>query len=71
VRFDSAKGTFTLTFSSDSGIKEPTEIFVPTIQFPNGAHIDALGLKVVSNRQGIIELLAETPGEKVVRLTRA
>lgn len=71
VRFDSARGTFTLAFAADSRIKEPTEIFVPTIQFPNGVHIDAPGLKVVSNRQGIVELLAEASGDKVVRLTRA
>jgi hypothetical protein len=71
VHFDSAKGIFTLTFHADGNITEPTEIFVPTLQFPNGVHIDAPGLKTVSNRQGIVELLAENSDEKVVRLTRA
>jgi hypothetical protein len=71
VHFDAATGIFTLTFAADSSIKQPTEIFVPTIQFANGVHIDAPGLKVLSNRQGIVELLAEASGEKVVRLTRA
>jgi len=70
VHFDSAKGTFTLTFAADSSIKEPTEIFVPTVQFSNGVHIDAPGLKIVSNRQGVVEILAENSGEKRIVLSR-
>jgi len=71
VHFDAANSVFTLTFAADSSITEPTEFFVPAIHFPNGASVDAPGLKLVSNRQGIVELLAETSGEKVVRLRRA
>jgi hypothetical protein len=71
VTFDSARGVFTLVFDAEPNISAPTEIFVPTIQFPNGVKIAAGGgLKVVSNGQGVIELLAENSGEKVVRLTR-
>jgi hypothetical protein len=71
VLFDSTKAAFTLTFVADPAITEPTEIFVPTVHFPNGVKIAAPGLRIVSNRQGIVELLAENAGEKVVRLTRA
>jgi len=33
-------------------------------------HIDAPGLKIVSNRQGVVEILAENSGEKRIVLSR-
>ncbi|MGZ5960243.1 MAG: cellulase family glycosylhydrolase [Rhizomicrobium sp.] len=70
VKFDAAAGTFTLVFEADGNITTPTEVFVPAIHFPNGAKIDAPGCKVVTNGQGVVELLAQENGEKIVRITR-
>jgi len=70
VKFDAATGTFTLTFYADPKIVEPTEIFVPTIHFPRGIRIDAPGCRIVSNGQGIVELAADSAGERTVRISR-
>ncbi|MGZ5988220.1 MAG: glycoside hydrolase family 5 protein, partial [Rhizomicrobium sp.] len=70
VKFDAAAGTFTLVFEADGNISAPTEVFVPAIHFPNGAKIDAPGCKVVTNGQGVVELLAQENGQKIVRITR-
>jgi len=70
VKLDAATGTFTLTFYADPKIVEPTEIFVPTIHFPRGIRIDAPGCRIVSNGQGIVELAADSAGERTVRISR-
>jgi glycosyl hydrolase family 5 len=69
VKFDFEKGTFTLIFDADPNVAEPTEIYVPPVHFPNGAKIDAPGCHATTNGH-IVELSADTAGEKIVRLTR-
>jgi hypothetical protein len=69
ANFDAAAGTFTLVFDADPAIDGPTEIYVPPAHFPNGARIDAPGCKVVSNSRNIVELQAESAGERKVVLT--
>ncbi len=68
--FDAAAGTFTLVFDADPAIDGPTEIYVPTLHFPRGARVDAPGCKANVSGQ-LVELKADSPGEKTVRLSRA
>ncbi len=41
MRFDMARGSFTFSFRHDSAISEPTELFVPNSQFPDGYTVEA------------------------------
>jgi hypothetical protein len=70
VKFDSAKGIFTLNFDADDKIAEPTEIFVPAIQFPNGAKVDAPNCDAEWIGQTILQIRAKTPGPKSVVVTQ-
>ena len=40
MRFDAARGLFTFSFRHDSNLSEPTEIFVPNSQFPEGYTVE-------------------------------
>ena len=40
MRFDADRGLFTFSFRHDSDLTEPTEIFVPNMQFPDGYRVD-------------------------------
>lgn len=46
MRFDRISGTFTFTFDADAAIGEPTEVFLPKVQYPEDFAIDAPRLKV-------------------------
>lgn len=39
MRFDMARGSFTFSFRHDSALTEPTEIFVPNSQYPEGYEV--------------------------------
>ena len=39
IDFDYRKGVFLFEFKGDAAIKEPTEIFLPGLQYPNGCEI--------------------------------
>ena len=40
MRFDRQRGLFTFSFRHDSAITEPTELFVPNSQFPDGYRVE-------------------------------
>ncbi len=40
TRFDRGRGLFTFSFRHDSAISEPTELFVPKAQFPDGYRVE-------------------------------
>jgi len=40
MRFDRRRGQFTFSFRHDSGVTEPTELFVPNSQFPDGYRVE-------------------------------
>ena len=40
MRFDMARGSFNFSFRHDSAISEPTELFVPNSQFPDGYTVE-------------------------------
>ena len=40
MRFDRARGVFTLSFRHDSAVTEPTELYVPNSQFPDGYRVE-------------------------------
>ena len=69
AKFDAADGTFTLVFDADPKIDAPTEIYVPTLHFPQGVKVVAPGCKTVTTGQ-LVELKAETAGPKTVTISR-
>ena len=40
MRFDRRRGLFTFSFRGDSSVTEPTELFVPNSQFPDGYRVE-------------------------------
>lgn len=40
MRFDPARGLFTFSFRHDNAIAEPTEIYIPNSQFPDGYRVE-------------------------------
>ena len=40
MRFDMASGSFTFSFRHNSDLTEPTEIFVPNLQYPEGYRVE-------------------------------
>ena len=40
MRFDMKRGLFTFSFRHDKGVTEPTEIFVPNSQYPDGYRVE-------------------------------
>jgi hypothetical protein len=58
MKFEREKGEFTFIYDADPAIKQPTEIFVPKLQFPDDF--------VVTAEQGIVSL---DPAAQLVRVT--
>jgi hypothetical protein len=70
VTFDARTSTFTLLFDADPGLPAPTEIYVPTIHFPNGAKVDAPNCDAEWIGQTILHLRAKSRGPKTVTVTQ-
>ncbi len=58
MSFDMRSGDFHLRFIPDPAIREPTEIFVPGIQYPEGFSLEASGCVAAERR-------SENPGDPV------
>ena len=56
MRFDADRGLFTFSFRHDSDLTEPTEIFVPNMQFPDGYRVDVSDgeYEIETNEQRVI-----------------
>jgi hypothetical protein len=70
VTFDARTSTFTLLFDADPGLPAPTEIYVPTIHFSNGAKVDAPNCDAEWIGQTILHLRAKSRGPKTVTVTQ-
>lgn len=72
VAFDKAGGVFRLVWDADPAIAEPTEVFVPGLQFPNGFDLDVQGDWEEAGEAGdqLLVVKARSAGRLELRLTR-
>jgi hypothetical protein len=68
IAFDDTTATFELVFEADPSIDAPTEIFIPSIHYPNGAQITAEKCSVTLHGN-IAELRAEHAGRCKVEVS--
>ncbi len=56
MRFDMASGAFTFSFRHDSDLTEPTELFVPNSQYPEGYRVEVSDgeFEVLADEQRVI-----------------
>jgi hypothetical protein len=72
MKFDLMSGLFVLVFEADPDIPEPTEIFVPALQYPRGYAIEAQGADIVEDREGQVVFLKARKKERLaVRISRS
>jgi Cellulase (glycosyl hydrolase family 5)/Glycoside hydrolase family 5 C-terminal domain len=72
MKFDRASGEFTFTFDADPAIASATEIFLPTVQYPQAFAMAAPGLTVEpSETSPCVSLRASKSGEHKVTVRRA
>ncbi|MDZ4739862.1 MAG: cellulase family glycosylhydrolase [Alphaproteobacteria bacterium] len=72
MSFDRASGEFTFTFDADPMIDAATEIYLPTVQYPEAFAISAPGLQVEpSETSPCVSLRATKSGEHKVTIRRA
>jgi hypothetical protein len=72
VRFDRASGVFEFTFDADPAIGAATEIYLPTVQYPEAFAIAAPGLEVApSQTSPCVFLRAAKAGTYKVTVKRA
>jgi len=70
MEFNRKKGIFTLRIEADGSIKQPTEIYIPEVHFPNGYNIEAPGLTITLEEKQILQLTADKSEEKVIKIVR-
>jgi hypothetical protein len=70
AKFDFATRTFTLVFDAEPNLPAPTEIYVPTIHFPNGAKVDAPNCDAEWIDRTILNVRAKSRGPKTVTVTQ-
>jgi hypothetical protein len=69
IEFKRKAGVFTLVFDADPTVGAPTEIFVPTVQYPGGFRVETSGPIVEEGREEqVVRLRATEPGEVTVRV---
>ncbi len=72
VRFDRASGVFEFSFEADPSIGAATEIYLPTVQYPDAFAIAAPGLEVMpSQTSPCVFLRATKAGTQKVTIKRA
>jgi hypothetical protein len=72
VKFDRASGVFSFTFDADPSIGAATEIYLPTVQYPDAFAIAAPGLEVMpSQTSPCVFLRATKVGAHTVTIKRA
>ncbi len=71
LEFRTKSGFFTLEYKSNPQVPEPTTIYVPRIQYPDGYEIEARGLSIGRDEANqLVFVKASTPGEYTVVITR-
>ena len=64
-------GEYRLKFLADSTIGEPTEIYIPKVQFPEGYNIDIKGSKTsYETEDNVIKIQANESKETVIIIKR-
>ncbi|MCY3780665.1 MAG: cellulase family glycosylhydrolase [Chloroflexi bacterium] len=69
--FDMARGAFSFSFRHDSGIGEPTEIFVPNSQYPEGYRVEVSDgeYEVLQDEQRLIYRHSDEVDRHTIRIT--
>jgi hypothetical protein len=71
VRFDREKSEFTFVYDADPEIKQPTEIFVPKLQFPDDFTVTAEnGVVHLNPESQLVTIAARIAGEQTITITR-
>ena len=69
MRFDLKRRRFRFAFNADPAIPEPTEIFVPRVQYPDGFEVRADGLEINRDDETrIIHARASRAGEYTIEI---
>ena len=73
MRFDRRRGDFRFRYVPDHAVSAPTEIFVPTLQFPHGFHVDVEGARIdIDGKDSLVLVWAdEDASEVIVRIRRS
>ncbi|MBU7014693.1 MAG: cellulase family glycosylhydrolase [Theionarchaea archaeon] len=69
MSFDLKKGRFLFEFDTDPTVDEPTEIFVPRVQYPGGATV-AVTNGQFQKKDDHVFIFADTPGRCIVEISR-
>ena len=71
MRFDRESGLFELYYESDPSVSEPTEIYVPYVQYPDGFRIDiSSGRAVHDGEQQLVYVYCTQSGEQRITIRR-
>lgn len=71
MKFNYEKGIFEFEYNADSKINEPTIIYVPKIQFPNGYQIKTDELEILENKElQLLMLKSKTDGLKKIEIIK-
>jgi len=70
MKFEREKGAFTLVYVADPTITQPTEIFVPRIQFPGGVSVSANGTVALDEKDQLVRIAARNGGEQTITVER-
>ena len=70
MRFDMVSGAFTFSFRHDSDISEPTEIYVPNAQYPEGYRVEVSDgeFEALVDEQRLIYRHGEQEDEHTIRI---
>jgi hypothetical protein len=70
MRFDSRKGSFVLRYIPDPSVAEPTEVFLPAIQYPRGYGLETEGCDAEAAGSSILLRAHKGSIEAVLRVSR-
>jgi hypothetical protein len=71
MRFDREKGEFSFIYEADPAIKQPTEIYVPKIQYPDDFVVVAEnGVVHMDPESQLVTIAARTAGEQTITIAR-
>jgi hypothetical protein len=69
MSFNRKKGRFSFVFDADAAVEAPTEIYVPSIQYPHGAAVTVTGGRFEKTDESIL-VYADSPGRCTVEICR-
>ena len=69
MSFNRKKGKFMIVFEADATIKAPTEIYVPSVQYPHGVRVTVTGGRFEEKKDCIL-IYTDNPGRCTVKIWR-